>query len=552
MTIFRELFRRSRGHIILSVAASLLNAAGTMILLAWITRIIDSGSRLDATDWWYCVGLLAAILISGVVSQITMTRIGGVIVYDMQILMAKRLLNTPLERLERIGRPRVYATWTNDIHAVSNAFISYHRLIFNGAMITGGIVYLAYLSQLYLLAILGFLLLGVSVCQWFVRRMNFYMRALRDDQDCLYKNVDAIVNGVKELQLNKRRRKRFLDLSLTSSAKKLRDNHERAFYFWTISNEWGNLIIFLMIGLILYLATSGISGNREILIGYAIIIVFLRGHVSALLSTFPDVSAGNAALRKISMLELAPVEQKQSEDSEIPPLMSTWNTLEIEHVHYEYSNGTDYSFTLGPVSFQIRQGEIMFLVGGNGSGKSTLAKILCGLYVPQNGTQSLGNKKITTQNREWYRNHFCAVFPDFYLFNEVLDNIGKPGDDGTALRYLRRLRLDTKVQTRNSRLTNTDLSQGQRKRLALLAAYMEDRPIYLFDEWAADQDPSFKEVFYRELLVDLKARGKTVIVITHDDRYFDVADRVLKLDEGQLCAVHERKAPADIIISEAI
>ena len=83
-------------------------------------------------------------------------------------------------------------------------------------------------------------------------------------------------------------------------------------------------------------------------------------------------------------------------------------------------------------------------------------------------------------------------------------------------------------------LSSTDLSQGQRKRLALLTAYLEDRPIYLFDEWAADQDPEFKEVFYHQLVPELRALGKTIIVITHDDRYFHLADRRLRLADGRV------------------
>ncbi|MCB1035646.1 MAG: cyclic peptide export ABC transporter, partial [Acidobacteria bacterium] len=84
----------------------------------------------------------------------------------------------------------------------------------------------------------------------------------------------------------------------------------------------------------------------------------------------------------------------------------------------------------------------------------------------------------------------------------------------------------------------------QRKRLALVTALLEDRPVYLFDEWAADQDPEFKEVFYHQLLPELKARGKTAIVISHDDRYYDVADRVVKLDTGRVVSDHRK---ADLI-----
>ena len=82
--------------------------------------------------------------------------------------------------------------------------------------------------------------------------------------------------------------------------------------------------------------------------------------------------------------------------------------------------------------------------------------------------------------------------------------------------------------------TTTRLSRGQQKRLALLVALLEDRPFYVFDEWAADQDPHFKNIFYSELLPELKAAGKAVLVITHDERYFPLADRLLHLEDGKL------------------
>src|SRR5512138_1879625 len=135
--------------------------------------------------------------------------------------------------------------------------------------------------------------------------------------------------------------------------------------------------------------------------------------------------------------------------------------------------------------------------------------------------------------RDDYRQLFTAVFADFYLFDTFL-GIESHKLDQDAARYLAELHLDRKVKIRNGALSTIALSQGQRKRLALLTAYLEDRPFYLFDEWASDQDPYFKNIFYTKLLPDLKARGKTVLVITHDDRYFDVADRIIKLDYGKI------------------
>jgi putative ATP-binding cassette transporter len=140
---------------------------------------------------------------------------------------------------------------------------------------------------------------------------------------------------------------------------------------------------------------------------------------------------------------------------------------------------------------------------------------------------------ITDVNRAWYRDHFSVVFSDFYLFDKLL-GLDELSVEAEAHAYLTRLQIGHKVTINGRTFSTTELSQGQRKRLALVTAYLENRAIYVFDEWAADQDPEYKEVFYRQLLPDLRARGKSVVVITHDDRYFHLGDRVIKLEEGRI------------------
>ncbi len=190
-------------------------------------------------------------------------------------------------------------------------------------------------------------------------------------------------------------------------------------------------------------------------------------------------------------------------------------------------------FLLGPISLSLKPGTITYIVGGNGSGKSTLAKLITGLYVPKTGSIYLDGTSVTDYNREWYRQHFSAIFSDFHLFDSYL-GLQRKDLDREVQRYLSQLKLDHKVQVKDGVLSTTRLSQGQKKRLALLTMYLEDRPVYLFDEWASDQEPLFRELFYREILVNLKERGKTVIVITHDDRYFHLADHFIKLDYGKI------------------
>ncbi|MDB6020786.1 MAG: cyclic peptide transporter, partial [Pedosphaera sp.] len=205
----------------------------------------------------------------------------------------------------------------------------------------------------------------------------------------------------------------------------------------------------------------------------------------------------------------------------------------INVVHAYHMESEDRDFVLGPINLRFKPGELVFLVGGNGSGKSTLAKIITGLYIPESGEIRLNGRAIDQGNRDEYRQMFSAVFSDFYLFDTLL-GLHSPDLDARARAYLAEFHLQRKVKIVDGNLSTTSVSTGQRKRLALLTAYLEDRPFYLFDEWASDQDPQFKAVFYTRLLPELKARGKTVLVITHDDNYFHLADRLIKLDYGQL------------------
>ncbi|WP_040818636.1 ATP-binding cassette domain-containing protein [Nocardia jiangxiensis] len=196
-------------------------------------------------------------------------------------------------------------------------------------------------------------------------------------------------------------------------------------------------------------------------------------------------------------------------------------------------SGDESGFALGPLDLVFEPGQISFVIGGNGSGKSTLAKLITGLYVPRTGSISLGDERIDHENIEWFRQNCSAVFTDFHLFEDYL-GFDRPGIDEEVRGYLEDLQIAHKVTVQDGRLSTIALSQGQRKRLALLTALLEDRQIYVFDEWAADQEPRFREVFYTEILAGLKRRGKTVIVITHDDRYFDHADQIVKLDFGKV------------------
>jgi putative pyoverdin transport system ATP-binding/permease protein len=252
------------------------------------------------------------------------------------------------------------------------------------------------------------------------------------------------------------------------------------------------------------------------------------------LNQIPAMERAYLAAERIEQLGFKLNAVKSESLGAVSDVDKAWRRLDLVDVTHSYrQDGGNTEFQLGPINLTIYPGELIFLVGGNGSGKTTLVKLLMGLYEPESGEIRVDHKPVTMANRDDYRQQFSAVFFDFYLF-ERLFGIDAKHVDAESQKYLDLLQLSNKLQVKDGQLSTIELSQGQRKRVALLNAYLEDRPIYIFDEWAADQDPQFKEIFYYELVPELKTRGKTVIVISHDDRYYALADRLIKLESGKI------------------
>jgi putative ATP-binding cassette transporter len=262
------------------------------------------------------------------------------------------------------------------------------------------------------------------------------------------------------------------------------------------------------------------------------VVLYLMAPLDVILTWIPVIARARASLQKT--LALVPALERLA----IVPAVRAGGApafqraIELRGVRYAYEGAAgEAGFELGPIDLTLQQGELVFLAGGNGSGKTTLVKLLAGLYLPQAGTVAVDGRPVLADDLDEYRRLFSVVFADGYLFSR-LHGLDRRALVERAPELLQRLELDRIVALRDGSFSTTDLSQGQRRRLALLTALLEDRPVYLLDEWAAHQDPHFRRVFYLELLPELLALGKSVLVITHDEDYFDMAGRVLRLHEG--------------------
>ena len=458
----------------------------------------------------------------------------------LRLRFCRRVLGLPLKRIEQIGGPDLLASLSNDVERIATSLRQLPTLFLNGSMILGAGVYVAWLSWPLFLITLILMSFGVFLYRIPLRRLSLLQRywvRLREGWDHLFRHFHALTHGTKELLIHRARRETFFDHCLQKTCFQLRDDAIRGKTIQNLFFRVGDTLYFIVLGLILFVFAPWMNIDHPVLTGYIMAGLFILSPLGSIINFGPNFGEAVIAVEKLNALGVS-----LGEEADRPEAPETaWGgkagakaLIRLEGVAYRYRRESDdEEFQLGPITLELHEGETTFIAGGNGSGKTTLLKLLCGLYAPDSGKIFWQGQEVTDDHRETYRQFFSVLFSDFYLF-DTLFGLESLRGDGKSREYLARLHLDRKVTIENGKLSTLNLSQGQRKRLALLTAYLEERPVYLFDEWAADQDPVFKSVFYREILAEMKEKGKTLLVITHDDGWYDRADRVVKLRDGQV------------------
>jgi putative ATP-binding cassette transporter len=538
MNLLSLLLRVSRRRLFLAVALGLASGACNVGLIALISSALSNPSALG---WRLIAGLGAlglTMMSAKICAQVVLTRLSQQAVFDLRMHLSRKILATPLRHLEQIGSHRLLAALTTDVVAITNGLLGIPDICISAAVILGCLLYLGWISWMVLLPLLVFAFFGVVTYQVPLVKALHYLRLARDEQDGLFKHFRALTQGLKELKLHHSRRENFVEEAFHSTASKYRRYNVIGGIIYAAAASWGQVLFFLLIGLLFIGLPHTGALRAQTLAAYVLTILFLRSPLESITSVLPTLGQAGIASQRVETIGLSLSGLHQLESDQLSRhSVPCYDTIELRGVTYAYHREReDGTFLLGPINLTLRPGELTFLIGGNGSGKTTLAKLVTGLYVPESGEVRVGGRRITDQTREWYRQHFSVVFSDFYLFDSLRGlGVGEIRDlDAKARGYLAELQVDHKVRIVDGMLSTTELSQGQRKRLALLAAYLEDRPVYVFDEWACDQDPVFKDIFYRKILQELKARGKSVLVITHDDKYLDAADRIVKLEDGKV------------------
>jgi putative pyoverdin transport system ATP-binding/permease protein len=521
---------------ILATCAGALSGVANVAFIALLTAALRDGP--SRRPYWQFFVLCAGMLTARFAADRTLIRLAQRTVLTLRVTLCRQIAAVPLRQLETLGEPPLLAALTDDVANLAGAGAAIPALAASVAVSTGALAYCLWLSPMVFAIVIATVVLGVIAYGVIARAGNDLFRNARECQDALMRHYRTLINGRKEIKLNASRRARLLG-ALRASAEAVRQYTTAAMSRYALASACSQTLYFAVIACLVVVVPlwHGPQQDGAILTGTVLALLMMRGSVETLVAFTPGFTRAQVSLNKIERLGLSlPIEGRRTAggaDSAPPTARVPLSSIELRQVTHTFQREDGTEFTLGPIDLTVRAGEILFVCGGNGSGKTTLAKLFTGLYVPDAGEIRVNGVVVSETNRELYRSLFSAVFSDFHL-EEVLPGTldGEAGKGGRE--FLRQLQIDRVVRVENDTLSTLELSQGQRKRVALLAAYVEQRPIWVLDEWAADQDSAFRRLFYHRILPDLKAQGKTLFVITHDDQYFGVADRIVRLEEGKV------------------
>ncbi|WP_125716931.1 cyclic peptide export ABC transporter [Pseudoalteromonas rubra] len=524
-----KLIRNTWWRFIATALSSVLFGLISVSLVALINEIINS-DQADRSEQFIWFAVLACLGVSlQLASKLLAEQLSQQSQATVRREVAEHVIGAQFSHVEAQGAGKIKSCLTEHSLKVAEFFQSLPNILSNAMVVLGSFVYMAWLDwQVFLFALLTLVLGSVG---YSLANANAFRKVTEAAkiQDTLYDQFDAIYAGAKELKLHRKKRETFFQDVIGSTITLLQKRRVQGASMYHYAASWGGFSVFAFIGGALFYLSAPGADSGKVMSGFALLFLYMLTPLEVMLAAIPKAAAAKASANTIATLTKEMALMPSSNEA-----MNDFNELTLTDIsHGYYHEQSDEVFALTPINLTLRKGELVYLVGGNGSGKTTFAKLLCGLFEAQQGQVLVDGQAVRSAQFDDYRQLFSTVFSDFYLFDRVLGCQGKALEDkGNAL--IRKLNLHHKVAIKDGAFTTQKLSQGQRKRLALVVAYMEDRPFYIFDEWAADQDPVFKDVFYRELLPELSAQGKTVLVITHDDKYFGLADRLLKMDNGCL------------------
>lgn len=549
--MLRWVLRRSGKDAVGIVLASLCASAVSVALIAVVHRAL---SAPDPRQWlgWFALAASARLGTNYVSGRLAIAQ-DKRLLHTLRRTVAERVLNTPLTKLEEVGRARILTHLTADIGTLQAALPVLTGLLTSAAVAFGGCAYMAYLSPgaLFIFGVLG--LLSFVIHRKTQAQAASHFRAALQFREELQSHIQDLVNGVKELGLSPEKRHSLLEEGFVRTSEQDGQASQRGRLAYVRAQALGQAPAMVAV-LALLAGFASENDSPADTSGFILAALYVAGPLSSLLRAGGPWSSASIAFARIqaTLGSLEPHAPLAKRCYAPPRPLDTGKTTAFTGLHLSQvtcrRSGSKDDFELGPIELSITPGKVLFITGENGSGKSTLALLISGLLAPSTGKVMALQDDDAPPGPVQGPQGSQPTFPETYV-GAVFSNYHLPARPWglTAAQQARlgallsELDLDEVIGPQTfsveTPLPSSRLSQGQQRRLALALCLAENRPLLIFDEFAADQDPGHKEWFYRILLPRLKAQGKAVVVVTHDDRYFSLADQQVHLLAGQMISL---------------
>lgn len=455
------------------------------------------------------------------------------LIHKFKMRLMRDVFMSDLSRVDDIGRMNILQALGRDAQTVSQAMPA---LVLSCQALATLVFLSLYMATI---SVIAFFIISTTSLLIFYFSSRFVMTVHGDLRDAWKKEGEIhnifgdFLNGFKEIKMNSDRAR---DISRVMVDESRMSTRMKSDALIAVANFFNYLqvLLYIVIGGIIFIVPMFSEGFSDLVVPATTVTIFLVGSLTGIITSIPSLSEANASAKSLLDLEA----ELETTEGRINPaassqIFSNFEALDLRGVSYRYSQkDAKQQFSVGPINYNFEAGKVYFIRGSNGSGKTTLMRILLGLYAPSAGEILVNDEIVDQPTSSSYRDLFSVVFSDFHLFKNLygLDEV----DHSELELWKSLLQIENKVNIADGIFSNINLSTGQKKRLALLVAVMEKRPIMVLDEWAADQDPEFRKIFYTELIPMFRGMGKTVIAITHDDQYFNLADSLITIDGGKL------------------
>lgn len=522
---------------------SLIAGMGNMAIVYTINKIISDYFGGKGVAFPLYLILFASALVVYIVSRwlvsLGIIRFTQRLLYKTRLEVLKMILRSSFANIVR-NKNRVYTALTRDTDNVVNASINLVDILTNTVIILICLVYMGTLSVKLLLCMLGVMIFTLLVYFLSGKRAERLFRKAMEFNDRFVKYLNEILSGYKEISIAPAKGAEIAKKHIDRSIERASAYYQKAHITFLTNRIMGQIAFYSFVGVEMLFLRDLFRIDKAVLVNFIFLVLYVWGPIETVVLLIPALSQARTSLKRINDLEEGLAEEDPADQRAVGT--RSFDRLDLSDIAFEYpreeENDGETPFSIGPLEFGVSSGETVFISGGNGSGKTTFINILLGLIQPGSGNVFLDRQQVPDTHSAEYKSLFAPVFSDFHLFDEFYGmgeiNVEKANE------YLRLFEMDRKITVNEIQFSDIRVSTGQCKRLALINAMLERRPILVLDEFAADQDPHFKRKFYQEILPFLKKEGFTLIAITHDDNYYQYADQLYKMDSGQLHRIAAR------------